>query len=86
MNQFDFYSTEELEHEIKRRKQFILTSPRPLDFVDWTFVVECCKQYIADLYNKNTDADSRYRIFESAITAVYGDSVWEWINKQLGYG
>ena len=81
-------SKEELKEEIEKREkeEEEREKPLPLPMIDQDFtqVIKLCESYINDLDKDGwVDEDMDHYIFEAAMEAVYGKSVWEWINKKL---
>ena len=45
-------------------------------------LVELCQQYLQEVIDgKSEDSDTPHYIFEAALTMVYGENVFEFINK-----
>jgi len=77
-------SVEELEILLEKKKmQEKLVKLDFLDEIDFTHVKSECGAYIETL-NKNgfVRDDDEHFIFESAMEACFGKSVWAWINKK----
>jgi hypothetical protein len=81
----DQFSDGELEAEVKRREKIRNAPPAPLpnDEVDWEPVANLALDYINIIERNARAGDIKQYIFEAVITAVYGNDVWEWINKRL---
>ena len=80
------FDDEQLEAELMRRKRERERAemPTPIINPDWSHVIMLCAGYIAELAKANHEPkDSREYIFEAAIEAIYGEKVWQWINKKL---
>ena len=77
------FTDEELQAEIERRKEEkALPKPKAVENPDFSMVVDYCKSYIDDLYNKGwVDDDMEYYVFEAAIQAVFGKDIFDWIKK-----
>ena len=62
--------------KIKMRK------PKPLPEPDWSLLIEQCQDYI-DYLEKygHPPKDGRVYIYEQAMTAVFGRTVWNWIHE-----
>lgn len=51
-------------------------------------LIKSCQEYIdfidsvGEDYSEDGLDDFEHRIFETAVTAVYGREVWDWINKR----
>jgi hypothetical protein len=58
-------------------------TPTPLEIIDFSAVIEMCKDHIANIENDEHDDDTDHYIYETAMEAVFGPKVWEWINKRL---
>jgi len=86
MDGLETFDTAQLEAELKRRKEEEEegAKPKPIDSPDWSDVVECCIFYIDELHTKGyAHSDSKQYIFEEAVSAVFGRTVWKWINEVL---
>lgn len=81
------YTDEQLEKELKRRKEERnkYPKPTPLRNIDWKDVKRLCIRYIEDMGLDEDDVDEDYPIYiyEAAIEAVFGGEVWKWINARL---
>jgi len=81
-------SVEEMRAVIEKREQdeklAAMAVPTPLQNPDFAPLVQLCKGYIEDL-NEFGVADEDYNgwMFESAMSAVFGPNIWEWINLIL---
>jgi len=73
------YSIEELKSEIERREQDNI--PKPISAPDWSPVIETCVSHITEIANGDYDTDGKHWVYESAMEAVFGESVWTWINS-----
>lgn len=60
--------------------------PTPIENPDFSELIKECQEYIRCLEGENTDAlyleDHERSIFESAVTALYGEQAWAWINER----
>jgi len=77
------YSAEELQQEIDRRKavkKLKNQKPRPKEGFHKD-IVDICEGYMYSVENgSEREGDSHY-IFESLLQTVYGNNVFDWINK-----
>ncbi len=76
---------EDLKKELERRKGEV---PSQVQNPDFTEVVRECARYVQVVAEPETDDspcvdDIEHAIFEEAISAVYGEDVWNWINERL---
>lgn len=73
-------TTDELTAELERRKK---TLPTPLANPDFTgltrMIVEGIRE-VAETNYKNEDFD--HYVFEAALEAVYGKTIWTWWNNR----
>lgn len=86
MDKLEEFDTVQLEAELERRKQEEKrrNMPRRLDNPDWSAVEKMCEEYINALaWNGRPPKDADHYIYEAAMTAVFGNGVWVWINKRL---
>ena len=76
-------TTEELEIELERRRQAKeIKKPVALESPNFSFLVETC-QNIIDRYEEmrySDEDDTRY-VYEVAMVAIFGPTVFEWINN-----
>jgi hypothetical protein len=72
-------STEDLVAELERRHAETTEAevPRPLPTMDWNPVIKLCGYHLKTLQHQ-----TKQYIYEAAMEAVYGDGVWDWINRQ----
>lgn len=77
-------SIEKLQAEIDSRKTPKQPKPKPLPYEERNYATlnELCEEYVnqVDAIGCVEDGMNGY-IFESAIEAVFGRDVWDWINK-----
>lgn len=75
------YSTEQLEEEILKRKNFKKEKPKLLKNVNVVALRKLCSKYIdfVDSDDYSDDNDYAGYIFEVAMTTFYGDDIWEWV-------
>lgn len=75
-------STEELEAELARR-QSLQGVPEPLENPDFSELIECVKNGVQEMINKQyEDDDFSHFVYEAAMEAVYGKGFFDWRNKQ----
>ncbi len=84
------FTYKELEEELKRRDAIaeevrIANRPQPLREIDWSTVQQLAESYIEAVAGDDLGAQENLQayIFESAIGAVFGANVWDWINRRL---
>lgn len=71
----------ELERREKNRRE--RNKPQQLETVGIDNLRKLCQEYIDKLYKSGYASDDfRQCIFEAAVEAVFGKSVWEWIREQ----
>ena len=76
------YSKEELLERIKELEELERVPPKQLDRMEEDKIRRCCVEYIEGLSKKEYQSENHKQyIFESALEAVYGKDVWEWVNK-----
>lgn len=63
-----------------------MTKPerKPLNQIDFTELIDMCQQYIdfVDSDEYHEDNDYKYYVFEKSMEAVFGESVWDFINNR----
>ena len=78
------YTIEELQNEIERQTNHPIPVPKSHTKFDWQPLIEICQNYVKDIEEKDYVRDDwDHYIYETAMTAVFGDSVWDWINNKL---
>jgi hypothetical protein len=80
------FSIDDLKAEIDRRQEEAkkAATPQPLNSPDFTPVIQLARCYITDLEkNQFHDDDYKHWIFEAVTEAVYGKTVWDWVNHIL---
>lgn len=83
----DDYTTDDLKKEIEKRKEEVKIKPVPLNMAlndrsDFAETKKACMEYIQEIANGKSDIDKEF-VFESAMEAVYGKDVWDWVNKNF---
>jgi hypothetical protein len=80
-------TTEQAELEIERLQKLIAKNkqsdiPKPLETPDFTYLSEIAQSYIREIVDTGfTDEDTEHWFFEAVMESVYGNKVFEWINK-----
>lgn len=86
MTDFGDASDEELKAELERReraKSVPIPTAKPMANVDWTNVYETAKSCLETASKLGFwDEDNRHYIYESVLTAIYGDTFWQWKRAQ----
>ena len=79
----EHYGTNELIAEIEKRKQKERESIKPLDVVDLKPIIKIWADYVEFLSSGDyhEDNDFEYYVYETTLTAVYGDQFWDWKRK-----
>ena len=76
--------TDDLRKEIADREEAERKAgvPKQLENPDFGPVIKTCQAYIDALENDGWASEEfpRY-VFEEAMTAIFGNSVWKWVNK-----
>lgn len=72
------YTDDELkmELELRRSKKEKLNIPKQLENPNLTLLREMCRDYVESEYK---DKNFEYYIFETAISAIYGTDIWDYI-------
>lgn len=84
MKTLDQFTKAELMEELMKRDRIEKEAgvPKPVENMDFSGVINICKGHISDIKNHEEDDDSKHYIYEAAMEAVFGSSVFDWINKQ----
>jgi hypothetical protein len=80
------YNTEELQSELERREKEKKerSKPVPLSNPKWDKILESCEWYIDKCYLLGYEPkDGTYWIYSAAVTAIYGDEVWDWLTDKV---
>ena len=78
------YSTERLLKEIARREKYVIEPPKPIGINNFDPLREVCFKYIEWMATDDycSDNDYEHYIYETALEAIYGSKVWEYINER----
>ncbi len=77
------FTNEELQAELERRKALAAHPLQPIDNPDFTILIKCVVDGVNEtIKEQHQDSNLPYYVYEAAITAIYGNSYWEWRNKQ----
>jgi hypothetical protein len=80
----DDYSDEDLQQELNDRKQRKNNAPQPLENPDYSNVFASAVEYMTDVSESGREPkDYDHYMFETAMEAVYGKGVWDYINEVL---
>lgn len=75
------YTTQELEKEIKIRKESV---PEELTVKDWTNVEDQAKGIVKSIRDGGyADDDDPHYLFEAVMETVYGKEIWKWYNRRV---
>lgn len=76
------------ERDNQSRMALSLCAPQCLETVDTTELVECCEQYrdflTSEDYHEDRLSKYEHEIMEAAVSAVFGDEFWGWVNEAMG--
>ena len=74
-------TTKELEVELERRNiKARLPPPPQLDAPDFTMLRTIARDGLADAHEKGyVDKNFDHYIYETALTALYGEQIWQWL-------
>lgn len=76
------FSIEELEAEAERQKKAkiptVIENP-----VVTKKLIGSCNEYIEIIQKKRPVENSEHFIFEAAVEAVFGPTVWKWVKKNV---
>jgi len=56
--------------------------PKPLENPDFSGLKRQVEEHLDSIANKTDREDDDHYIYEAAVTAVFGNDVWTYINKQ----
>lgn len=73
------YSIEQLEGEIKRRKELVI--PEQVENPDLSELRKSCSIYIKNVLVGISDSDDKHYIFEEALKAIYGNDIFDWLKE-----
>ena len=77
-------SDHELQAELERRQQPKPAKPTAKENPDFRGLIELCEDYVNDIDSGKTGEDSDYDgyIYESALEAVFGSEIFDWIKQR----
>ena len=77
------YSTDDLKLELERR--LLESVPKMQKCPDYTDLQHSCQAYVCAIATNtyHEDNEDQHYIFEAALEALYGKSIWDWIQEQL---
>ena len=81
----DNYTNDQLQAEITRRITATIEAGKPTqaETPNFKVLIEMCQSYLDDVTATGfVDDDVKEYIFEGAMTAVFGDDVWAFINSR----
>ena len=87
MNELENISTKQLEIELeqRRKREKEGTKPKQVENPNWMPLREICQEYINCLDSEEyCDDDFSHYIYETALRALFGKNVFDWVNKQKG--
>ena len=76
--------TLEKELKILKKKKIEEDFPVPLKNPDFNNLIELLATIIKEIDEDDEDYDNSHWVYESALEAVYGKTIWDWINKKKG--
>ena len=50
--------------------------------IHWEHLYEICEKHVADIEAGSVEEDKKQYIYEAAMTAVFGEKVWDWIGAK----
>lgn len=72
----------EMQDELKRRKQQPLAPPKALAKPDFTALISTIEYGVKQTaQDRHEDDDFSHYVYEAAMEAVYGQAYWEWKKK-----
>jgi len=84
-DKFEVFTDEQLDAEIKRRKkkEEKASRPVPLENPDFSGLIEVLEDTISTMADpEKFSEDDEHWAYEAAMEAVYGKSVWPWVNSR----
>lgn len=77
-------STDEIEAELKRRKEAEKEKPEPINGIFPKGMQDLCEDYVNEVWSKGYEygADFKHYIFENAVESVFGKDIFEKLNKR----
>ena len=74
------YTDEELEKELERRSA-ARNVPQPKEHMNFDKLVTACQRYIRRIEIGSSSTDYFSDVIDSALEAVYGKEVFDWIHR-----
>ena len=60
-----------------------MKKPKPVLNPNFKDLIDLCKLNLEEISQDDEDEDTKHYIYESAMEAVFGKDVWEYINDKL---
>jgi hypothetical protein len=76
------FTTESLKKELLRRENIKARKPKPVNNPDFKQLISICISYMDVDDPNDLRVDIQSDIYEEAISAVFGEKVWGWINER----
>ena len=74
------FTSEELQSEIDRRRDAV---PEPMALIAGEAILSACKAYLDVLfYGQSPTIDDKIKVFVITMESVYGNKIWEWIDRR----
>lgn len=74
--------SQEIQEELRRRKERPISMPTPLAKPDFTALLNTIEYGVQQTaQTRMEDEDFSHFVYESAMEAVYGKAYWEWKKK-----
>ena len=72
----------ELQDELERRSKGAPAIPQPIENPDFAQLIKTCKEHLETIVEEGyIDDDGTEYIYEAAMTALYGDGIFTYINS-----
>ena len=80
-------SDKELLAELKRRKKEANKPPEPLTRPDFSAIIKLAQDMVAERAKPDycDDNDNDHWCFEAVLTAIYGNKIWDWWNREVQF-
>lgn len=82
--ELESFTTDQLKEEIERREN-LGKLPQQINQPNLNSLRATVAEYIEDIHTGkyHPDSDDHHYIFEEAVKALYGQDIFEWINKNI---
>jgi hypothetical protein len=67
----------------KEKEEFLNSIPKPVDNINWNDIIDSTDRLMKAIALGNFQEDDIQNCYEWLLETIYGDDVFDWINKRL---